>query len=232
MSEQTRPEQVTAPEAQRLLEHDEVVGYWDRRHHDLDAFLSGGDVSFGYHANEAFYAVRLGRLLDILEPDSDPSAPVRVLDAGCGKGWFTRALARCGYRVDGIDSSANAIAEAEKATREATVLDSYAVATLHEWAPPYLYDAVVAVDVLFHVTQDEMWAASVRNLAALTRSGGRLVIADHEHAGEKVWGEYQVTRGSDLYREQLEPLGFQYEGFSAYRFRGNLGGFHTFERTR
>ncbi|EWT07569.1 hypothetical protein N864_06420 [Intrasporangium chromatireducens Q5-1] len=211
-----------------LLAQDEVVSYWDRRHESLDEFLSGGDVSFGYHANEAFYATRLGRLLDILQPTSVPLAPDRVLDAGCGKGWFTRALARCGYRVDGIDSSPHAIAEA---AREAVGLDTYEVATLHEWAPPHLYDAVVAIDVLFHVTQDDVWLASVHNLAALTRLDGLLVIADHDHPGAHVWGQYQITRGSGLYREQLEPLGFEYRGFSPYRFRGNKGGFHTFERT-
>jgi SAM-dependent methyltransferase len=32
-----------------------------------------------------------------------------VLDAGCGKGQFARALARCGHRVDAIDASASAI---------------------------------------------------------------------------------------------------------------------------
>ena len=212
-----------------LLEHDAVVSYWDRRHQELGVLLSGGDVSYGAHANEAFYAVRLGRLLDILETASASVAPQRLLDAGCGKGWFTRALAKCGYRVDGIDSSDHAVAEAR---REAVGMDHYEVSSLHEWSSTYLYDAVVAIDVLFHITQDSVWRASVRNLAAHVRSGGLLVISDHDHRGSHVWGNYQVTRGADLYIEQLEPLGFDYVRFSPYSFRGNLGGFHTFERTR
>lgn len=209
-----------------LLEHDQVVEYWDSRHQDLGTLLSGGDVTYDHAANEAFYAIRLGRLLDIIEPVSPPQARRRLLDAGCGKGWFSHALARCGYRVDGIDSSTHGIAEA---TEQAISGETFAVSTLHEWAPPYQYDAVVSVDVLFHLTDDEVWASSVRNLASLTKATGLLVIADHEHPDKVVHGSYQVTRGSDLYRQVLEPLGMEYHGFSPYRFRSNKVGFHRFE---
>jgi SAM-dependent methyltransferase len=209
-----------------LLDHDAVVDYWDSRHKTTGEMLSGGDLTYDTAANEAFYAIRLGRLLDLIEPVSPPHAPLRLLDAGCGKGWFSRALARCGYRVDGVDSSAHAIGEATKASTG----ERYVVATLHEWAPPYLYDTVVSVDTLFHLTDDAVWRSSVVNLASLTKTGGRLVIADFEHDGARVHGNYQVTRGSGLYREVIEPLGFRYAGFSPYRFRGNRAGFHTFER--
>jgi 2-polyprenyl-3-methyl-5-hydroxy-6-metoxy-1,4-benzoquinol methylase len=210
-----------------LLDHDAVVDYWNSRHQSHGELLSGGDVTYDHAANEAFYAVRLGRLLDLVDPASPPHARRRLLDAGCGKGWFSHALARCGFRVDGIDSSEHAIAEARTG---AAPTETFAVSTLHEWTVPYLYDVVVSVDVLFHLTDDAVWAASVANLAALTKSGGRLLIADHEHPGAQVHGTYQVTRGSELYRAVLEPLGFRYAGFSPYRFRGNRGGFHTFER--
>lgn len=208
-----------------LLDHHEVLDYWDSRHQDLDALLSGGDVTYDHAANEAFYAIRLGRLLDIIEPVSPPQARRRLLDAGCGKGWFSHALARCGYRVDGIDSSPHAIAEAAE---QAIPGETFAVSTLHEWSPPHLYDVVVSVDVLFHLTDDEVWARSVRNLASLTRTTGLLVVADQEHPGKVVHGSYQVTRGSELYRAVLDPLGMDYQGFSPYRFRSNQVGFHRF----
>ncbi|WP_172860754.1 class I SAM-dependent methyltransferase [Jiangella alkaliphila] len=119
-------------------------------------------------ANEIFYAMRLGRLLDLVGDVSESRAPLRVLDAGCGKGWFARAMARFGHRVDGIDISQAAI---EECRAQAADQDEYAVSALADWHPPYMYDVVYSVDVLFHVMDDDAWADSVRNLASLVRLG-------------------------------------------------------------
>lgn len=41
-----------------------------------------------------------------------PKAGARILDIGCGTGWFTRRLARDGYRVTGVDIDAAMVAYA------------------------------------------------------------------------------------------------------------------------
>ena len=60
-------------------------------------------VAIDRSTNEAFYAIRLGRLLDIIGTSASTAAPLELLDAGCGNGRLTRALTRCGHLVDGID---------------------------------------------------------------------------------------------------------------------------------
>jgi 2-polyprenyl-3-methyl-5-hydroxy-6-metoxy-1,4-benzoquinol methylase len=204
-----------------------AISFWDERHLKHGDLLSGGDLTYDHASNEAFYAMRLGRLLDVIGASASAVAPQHVLDAGCGKGWFTRALSRCGHRLDGIDSSDAAIAECR---RLAVGNDHYAVCQLDAWAPTYLYDAVVAVDVLFHLMDDGVWRNSVANLAALVRLGGLLVLADHDAEEDHVWGDYQVTRSRQGYLDVILPLGFAYLGFRPYRFRDNAAGFHVFRR--
>jgi 2-polyprenyl-3-methyl-5-hydroxy-6-metoxy-1,4-benzoquinol methylase len=206
---------------------DQAIEFWNTRHRKHGELLSGGDMTYDHATNEAFYALRLGRLLDIVGTSVSAVAPLRILDAGCGKGWLSRELTRCGHRVDGIDSSEEAIAECQ---RRATGTDRYTVSRLDHWAPSYLYDAVVTLDVLFHLMDDNVWRTSVVNLAGSVRLGGLIVLADHNADADHLWGDYQITRSRQRYLDLVPPLGFTYQGFSPYRFRDNAAGFHVFRR--
>lgn len=202
--------------------------FWDRRHQTRDDLTSGGDISFDRAGNELFYALRLGLLLQVLGDPSSTAEPRRLLDAGCGKGWFSRALARCGYAVDAIDTSPAAI----DACRTLGGPASYHMSSLRSWAPAGLYDVVVSVDVLFHILDDDEWRASLVNLAALVRLAGRLVAADWDSGPRRSLGSYQVFRGPLEYRHTVEPRGFRYDGFLPYGFRGSRIGLHAWTRTR
>ena len=92
-----------------LLNSQEAAAYWDARHVNDDELRSGGHRGLDYASNEIFYALRLGRLLEIIGDHTSTTEPLFVLDAGCGKGWFTRALTRFGHWVEGIDASPEAI---------------------------------------------------------------------------------------------------------------------------
>lgn len=210
-----------------LLSAAGAAAYWDDRHRHEGELRSGGDTSFDEATNEMFYVRRLALLLDLTGQHGDPVAPLFVLDAGCGKGWFSRALARFGHQVDAVDASASAVAHC----RTAGGGPRYHVSTLADWRSPWLYDVVISVDVLFHVLDEAQWEASVRNLASLVRLGGRLLLSDQGEPGTRVYGDYQVTRGPDRYRSVLEPLGMHADGWHPYRFRGSPIGFHAFTRT-
>jgi 2-polyprenyl-3-methyl-5-hydroxy-6-metoxy-1,4-benzoquinol methylase len=210
-----------------LLSSAGAADYWDERHRAGTELRSGGDMTYDDAANEAFYAVRLGRLLDVLGHVSSTVAPLRVLDAGCGKGYFSRALARIGHRVDGIDASREAVEHCRAAGGGARYVQS----RLTQWTSAELYDAVIAVDVLFHVLDDEEWAASLANLAALTRLGGRLVVSDWDDTdNDRQFGTYMVARAGRRYTEILSRSGFRYDGFVPYRFRASRIGLHCATR--
>lgn len=202
--------------------------YWDARHADHDELASGGNTDLDRPGNELFYAQRLGSLLSLVGDLSSPTAPLFALDAGCGKGYFARALARCGHRVDAFDISPYAIdhAGAEGGGPR------YAVAALDEWRSPWPYDIVVCVDVLFHVPDDEEWAAGLRNLASLVRVAGRLIVTDEDTAHRTTRGARIAHRPTAAYRAELEPLGLRHTLFRPYGFRENRVGFHVFARTR
>ena len=57
------------------LEVQEAIDFWDGRHRVRGQLLSGGDLSFDHATNEIFYALRLGRLIDIVGDYGFAAAP-------------------------------------------------------------------------------------------------------------------------------------------------------------
>lgn len=212
-----------------LLSSEQVSAYWDQRHGSKAALASGGNVHLSEPANEIFYATRLGRLLTLIGDGNSEVAPLQILDAGCGKGWFAKQMAGFGHQVDAIDGSPEAIRTATAAdttTRPAT----YAVSTLSQWRPGRFYDVVYCIDVLFHITDDDEWAASVTNLGEHVRLGGLAIFADWDVAERRVLGAYQVVRARSAYDDLLTSLGFVREGFLPDGFRNSPVGYHSYRR--
>jgi 2-polyprenyl-3-methyl-5-hydroxy-6-metoxy-1,4-benzoquinol methylase len=215
-----------------LLTDAEAAEFWNERHQRESDLRSGGHISFDEATNHMFYMRRLALLMDLVGLQSSPAAPLFLLDAGCGKGWFARSMARFGHSVDAIDASPAAI-EACRAAAPDTPgrTPSYAVSTLSGWAPACLYDVVYSVDVLFHILDDAEWAASVRSLAGLVRLGGTLAVSDWDVPEARVLGNYQVVRSRPQYDALLGQRGLTRTGFVPDGFRGSPVGFHVFRRT-
>jgi 2-polyprenyl-3-methyl-5-hydroxy-6-metoxy-1,4-benzoquinol methylase len=210
-----------------VLGVDEALKFWDRRHQVQGELRSGGDLTYDHATNEVFYALRLGRLIDILGLATAPVWQRHLLDAGCGKGFFARGMGRFGHRVDGIDGSPHAIEECRSLGGPN---ETYEVSTLAGWAPAHQYDAVYSVDVAFHIMDDDEWDASMRNLGSLVKLGGQLLVVDHVTDADKVWQNYQKTRAYSSYDALFGGEGFSRTGFVQYGFLGSPAGFHVFTR--
>ncbi|GGB84476.1 hypothetical protein N798_11240 [Knoellia flava TL1] len=208
----------------RPLSPDESRTYWDERHRTRDELASGGNIAFDRGTNHMLYVVRTARLVEVLGTHSDAEYPLRVLDAGCGKGYFSRQLASFGHRVDGIDTSPHAIAQCRA---EGGPAETYHLSALTEWAPPHLYDAVVCIDVLYHLMDDAEWEASVLHLASLVRLGGVIGLVDHDRDEDVVWHDYQKTRARSRYAELLSGAGFEVTRFVTNDFMEDPSGMHV-----
>jgi SAM-dependent methyltransferase len=208
----------------RPFSREDAIRYWDDRHRSLGDLRSGGHIGLSEAANEIFYRVRLGKLLELIGNLNAPSEPMFVLDAGCGKGRFARELAACGFCVDGIDASDAAISASRAAGG-----GRFQVSTLVAWRSPTLYDVVMSIDVLFHILDEDEWASSVRNLASLTRLGGQLIVTDENRDDPRPAGTYIVHRPRAAYADLLGD-GFRFVAFTPYQFRENAVGFLQFVR--
>lgn len=95
-----------------------------------------------------------------------------VLDLGCGNGWFTQSLVRCGFEVLGVDHNEAVLGQAQQ-QRPSIRFQSMDVL---RGLPPGLserFDAVVAIDLIDHVSRPRRMIETA--LAAL-KPGGLLVV--------------------------------------------------------
>lgn len=118
-----------------------------------------------------------------------PPAPAKVLDIGCGSGFFTFLLAQVGYEVTGIDLSAAMIDEARRqAKREAEKMrkaGGYArFEVMNAEAPAFPYHSFDAI-----VSRNLTWtlphlAMVYQRWFHLIRPGGVLVNIDGDYTHE------------------------------------------------
>ena len=200
------------------------IGFWNTRHQTVDEWRSGGDRGLSIRSNQAFYVHRLGELVSLLNSYL-ASDNLRVLDAGCGKGWLTNELSRLGHRVVGIDSSKTAIDICRKHRA-----GSFFQAQLAEFWDIRGFDVAISMDVLFHVLRDSDWRRALLGAARNVRYGGLLVLTDVPDQARHQMGTYIVHRPLEDYLEVLKPVGFELKETRPYRFAGNPNAMITFQR--
>jgi len=135
--------------------------FWnDRLSRDFDE-RGTGETGMSLEYNQACYALRRDVLTRALAEDHIDPAARRVLDVGCGTGFFTAYYLERGAQVTGLDIAPASIERLRQRHPEARfVLSDVSEAPLDE-----PYDLVNAMDVLYHITDEARWESAVTNLA-------------------------------------------------------------------
>ncbi len=145
--------------------------------------------------------------------DLDRAAP--ILEVGCGSGGLLAYLGRRGFsQAGGVDVSPEQVELARQ--RGVAVECGDALDHLHDSGRTY--GAIVAVDVLEHLTGDEALALAQASLDAL-RPGGRVVIQTANGAGllagQVIYGDltHQTIFTPESLGQLLRAVGFNNLGF-------------------
>lgn len=149
--------------------------YWAARYARLGASLIGpGCLCLDDAGNRKDYDEKWRHIRSSVSGAGDPQRQT-LLDAGCGIGVLTARFMSLGFDVTAVDFAPNAVDIARSRIGESV---RWYTGALHHFHADQTYDLVACVDVLFHVTDDTLFEATVAHLAALVRQSGRLVIQE------------------------------------------------------
>lgn len=166
--------------------------YWQERVGAGADLAVVGHRAMGPAYNGEIYARRIDALESMLARHvHKPSQQLRVLDIGCGSGFYTQFWQAKGVRnYVGVDISARTIEHLTELYPDyhfvrADISEPLADA-LNSVEP---FDVITIFDVLYHIVDDQRVGTAIRNVGALTAADGRLLIMDQlcKH-------DYQVSR--------------------------------------
>ena len=149
--------------------------YWENRHAAYDGGLAGtGNASLSERNNATDYLCKWGHIKTSLLKHSQ-RADSCLLDAGCGNGFFTHKFLKLGYHVTAFDFTASGVHQTRALVGEDVTLYESAI---HNFQHKKQFDIVTCIDVLFHITGDELHQKSWQNLCRLLNPGGVLLIQE------------------------------------------------------
>lgn len=183
--------------------------YWSSRLEERFALDGVGWIGLGEPFNRWMYAVRARVFRRAVEEALDPSR-ARVLDVGSGTGFYLELWRRLGAReLVGSDLSSFAV-ERLRERFPGVRIERFDVSD-GDNLPEGPFDAISAMDVLFHVVDDDRYACSIRNLAGLLSPGGVVVLSENLLHGPTVRGVHQTSRNIGEVQTLLREAGLAVE---------------------
>jgi SAM-dependent methyltransferase len=190
-------------------ESERLKAFWNSRYMDF-SLLESGIKCLTPEFSELLYRCKKDAYRKALKiGDVDTVGPVRILDGGCGQGFFASVASEV-FRAPaytGVDISEKAIAflKTHFAGFEWVCADlSDPELTLNR-----VFDVAQSIEVLHLILDDTNHSQAIKNLAANLASRGILIITDILPKKRYFATEYIVFRPLDYYERVFDALNLQ-----------------------
>ncbi|MFN0095569.1 MAG: class I SAM-dependent methyltransferase [Dehalococcoidia bacterium] len=186
-------------------------GYWERRLRGRYTLAGVGHHRLGERFNAWNYRVK-GEVFDRVVQEFVPVVNgSRVIEIGPGTGFYVRRWLRAGAQVTGLDITEVAAQSLAAKHRDARFLTGDIGQPLAEplASEAGQFDIACAMDVLYHIVDDDLFAAALANLSTLLRPGGRFIWSDQFVHQEVERTPHAVSRKLPDVERALATAGFK-----------------------
>lgn len=180
--------------------------YWEKTLSEQFDLRGTGEPGLSLAYNVACYQLRREVLDAALAAAACDPRGKRVLDVGCGTGFWTAYYTGRGAEYTGLDIAATSVARLQQAYPNARFVHS----DVSEAELEGTWDVVNVFDVLYHVTDDARWEAALGRLARAVAPGGLLLVTDL-FTEPRGLAEHNKMRPLARYRAVLDASGVRFE---------------------
>jgi 2-polyprenyl-3-methyl-5-hydroxy-6-metoxy-1,4-benzoquinol methylase len=195
-----------------LTEQFSARDYWQSRLSQSYSLQGVGYQRLGKSFNQWMYKVRARVFARVASRLGVDWSRARVLDVGSGTGFYVEQWHALGVpKVVGVDITSKAVEELQRRFPDDEFLeaDVGAVDGLRLTAHGSPLTAVSAMDVLFHIVDDEQYRRAFVNIAACLPPGGWFLWSDNflHHPTERV--THQASRPLGESEDAVRAAGFE-----------------------
>jgi len=188
------------------------------------AYQKSSDEFIEVHANEnkntareKFIEFTLNELQKRVQNSLEINNSLRVLDAGCGPGDFTHAMANRHWNVTGVDLSDNMIRYARKYRNDGNIeYLNYEIGDLRHLPDIWrnLFDAVITITVFHHIPVFESALMNTLvNIARVLKKGGIFRFDAQLNRSSGFDPDLRYIQGYKNIDEILNKINFESAGF-------------------
>lgn len=153
----------------------DAARYWEDRFRKYGPGLrSVGDEGLDEEANARMYSEAGKRLIAVCRGAGVDFRSARVLEVGCGNGYYAGLLLECGVTdYLGLDITDVLF----PSLRQRFSVYRFQKGDITESVPEHGFDLVIIIDVIEHIVTRDKFRAAIANIKASVRKGGLVIVA-------------------------------------------------------
>ncbi|MFD1261481.1 class I SAM-dependent methyltransferase [Entomomonas asaccharolytica] len=122
-----------------------------------------------------------------------PNKQSKILDLGCGPGFYTHRLAEMGYQCTGVDFSPASIEHGKQQAIQDNLKINYILADIRHYQPTEQYDLIMMTFGEFNVFKESDIKLLLNNITQYLTPKGYLLIEAHTFNAILTYGQQAAT---------------------------------------
>jgi len=188
----------------------DATAYWRRRLSGKLDISAVGHRSFGSTYNKYIYRRRIDMLIAIVQEMNLNLKDLRVLDIGCGSGFYTEFWKSMGIvNYAGLDVSGEGVTQLQAKYPEYKFINTDITKPLFDEGLSSAYDLITVFDVMYHIVGDDRASAAFSVIQSLLVENGAVLIFDQLLKIDYMLTSHVKFRSRDNYRKMLAAAGLE-----------------------
>jgi len=189
----------------------DIKNYWEVRYSQRFDLAASGNQTLGLDYNHWLYKAKARSFLRAIKKHNIPVAGAKVLDVGCGTGFFVEQCTKLGAAyIAGVDIAEKSIQTLRQKYKDTTKYDfKHADVGKGNTTLEARYQLILVFDLLYLLMSDEEFVNAVRYIRQHARDNAYILISDVFGDTDILHNSYIKFRSYSAYEQTLKNNGIE-----------------------